>query len=76
YRITIVRGTGLFTDTNPTILSYAASRTLLQKLPHRETMEIKSQFEALVFSSWNYGVYGMPNLKDFTIIPGRKVKGA
>ncbi|QQR87013.1 MAG: hypothetical protein IPJ76_01940 [Flavobacteriales bacterium] len=67
-RVTVKEATGLITDTNATILAYAASRALLENLPNLESQTEKDRFEQLVFSSFNYEDSAQLDLEQFQLI--------
>ena len=70
-KVIVVRASGLATDTNPTILGYAASRAILNKLENSENDEELKELEQLMFSSWNYDFDSVPDFEKRVII-GKK----
>ena len=58
FKVTIVEGSGLTTDTNSTILAFVASRAILEKIENNESTIEKEKFEKLVYSSWNDNFVG------------------
>lgn len=70
-KVTVVQANGLITDTNPTILAFAASRAILTELENSETEEERKELEQLMFSSWDYPPESIPNLAE-CVIRGEK----
>lgn len=70
-KVTVIQATGLITDTNPTILAFAASRAILDKLENTESIDDLRELEELMFTSWNYDLDAIPNFEDKLII-GKK----
>lgn len=68
FKVTILAGNGLITHTNPIILAYVASRAILEKIEHRESVFELEKIKNLVFSSWNYEHDSQIDFKNFTII--------
>jgi len=61
-KVTIIEANGIpVTDTNPTIIGYAASRAILEKMENNESVEERTLIEELVISSWNYEHDAIPN---------------
>jgi len=70
-KVTVIQASGLITDTNPTILGFAASRAVLNKLENSENEEKCKELEHLTFSSWNYDFDSIPDFDKGTIL-GKK----
>ncbi|WP_234418277.1 hypothetical protein [Aquimarina aquimarini] len=71
-KVIIDSAIGLSTDTNPTIIGFAASRAVLEKLSNCESKNELEQLESLVFSSWDYNHDAIPDFINKTII-GKKL---
>ncbi len=67
FKISILETNGLSTDTNPIILAFVASRAVLNKLDHQESKAELEQLEEIVFSSWDYGLFGQIDFDHFTV---------
>jgi len=63
-KVTITRVSGLITDTNPTILGFAASRAILTKLEHTECKQDLAILENLVLNSWNDDFEAIPDFEN------------
>ncbi len=66
-KITILEVSGLSTDTNPTILGYACSRAVLNKLINNESEAAHNEIEKLMFISWNYEYNSIPDFEKMII---------
>jgi hypothetical protein len=67
-KITIEEASGLSTDTNPTIIGFAASRALLSKFENNETEQKLSQLDSFVSSSWKYGYDSIPDFEECNMV--------
>lgn len=67
FHITILNIEGLHSDTNPTILAYAASRAILVKFPHQESKLQHKRLEKLLYSSWDFNHNGIPDFEKYII---------
>ena len=72
-KVIIEEASGLVTDTNPTILGYAASRAILNKLPNSESETEHEGIKKMVFRSWDYDYHALPNFEK-KMIEGEKVE--
>jgi hypothetical protein len=52
-RVNVSKIEGLSTDTNPTIVAYAAALAVWKALSFEAPTEVVEQLETLVFTSWN-----------------------
>lgn len=71
-KVTVIQASGLTTDTNPTILAFASSRAILDKLENIESKDESRELEELMFNSWNYDFDSIPNFEEKLII-GKKL---
>ncbi|WP_299902120.1 hypothetical protein [uncultured Aquimarina sp.] len=71
-KVTVIQASGLVTDTNPTILAFASSRAILDKLENTESKDESRELEELMFNSWNYDFDSIPNFEEKLII-GKKL---
>ncbi|GAA0728469.1 hypothetical protein GCM10009430_37670 [Aquimarina litoralis] len=62
-KVIIEEASGLSTDTNPTIIGFAASRALLSKFENNESEQKLAELEFFVTSSWKYDLDSIPDFE-------------
>ncbi|MDC7998045.1 hypothetical protein [Gilvibacter sediminis] len=67
-KVVVIEANGMTTDTNPTILAYAASRAILQQFEHKESEAKRQNLESLVYSSYNFDLRAIPDFDNERIL--------
>ena len=67
-KIEVNEALGLIENTNPTIFAYISARSILDNFSNSETPEDKARLEKMLYSSWDFGLNGIPDLESGVIM--------